>query len=205
MLLQAAGIIGIHFLMGEGKKHKEFQRLLLVFLLVVVGLGQAYTDAFEYSQKYSAYILYTVGSGEGLSNIIFATPLFPFGFILRCIWGLISPFPGEIFLQDFRLYPLYSTLKLFVYSGVVLQIFMVPYLFKGIKKMDANALSAMLTYLMVVLITFGFRHFIFIYPFFAIEIYYGLKNTSRGRVLSYSIAIFMLVLVAGAIYIYIRH
>lgn len=203
LLMLCAGIVGIHLLMGEDKNAAS-RRLLLILVFLIVGLGIGYQEVSKYSKNYSSYILYTMGSNEGLSGIIFSTPIFPFGFILRGIWGLVSPFPGEIFQQNFSLYPMYSTLKLIVYIGTIFGIFCIPYLFKGLKMWDANALISLLTYFMVVLVTFGFRHFILIYPFFAIEIYYGLVDSSIQKIRKNSGIIFLLIIIAGITYYMIK-
>lgn len=207
ILVLVAGIIAINFLMGGNQSHLALKRILLVMIFALVGLVTLRDELESYMSSYSFYTLYAEGSGSsgGLSSFIFQTPILPFGFILRSIWGMVVPFPGEIFQDNFHLFPAYSAMRLIIYLGTILQIICVPYAIKSFIKLDKNAISWLLTYWMVVLVTFTFRHFIMTYPFLSVEIYYGIKGVRREKITKNSLLILGAIVVLGILYASMQH
>lgn len=202
VLLGAIGAVDI--LLKQNSKNLILRRAILLAIFVIVGGTTVLDQVLKVSRDYGNYIMNTLGYSEGLSGKIFSVPILPFGIFLRAIWGLMCPFPGGIFQQDFLHYPLYSIEQTIVYMGTVFQLLCVPYLVKGIKKFDENALDFLLAYLMVVATTFTFRHFIIIYPFLAIEIYYGLKQVVPAQIKNYTIFLLFVIISGGLIYLTLK-
>jgi hypothetical protein len=102
---------------------------------------------------------------SGLSNFIFEQPLIPIGFILRFGYAFITPFPNFLGLfKNFEMWPL-DLIYLFIFIGVIVQLFALPYVLKRMFTIDWLTLSFLVCLFGVVLTTFTFRHVIFYFPF----------------------------------------
>lgn len=161
----------------QTKKYIALASLFIILLLLMQATGaldlmkaivNGYSD-LRYSQT------------SGLSRFIFKTPLLPFGIILRAIWGLVSPFPGEILQADFLHQPISSIVTALVCFGTIYQIFLLPYLIKGLLKLDYESLRFMVIYVAIIATTFTFRHFLMIYPFSVEIILREYSTTSLER------------------------
>lgn len=141
--------------------------ILCVSAVVSVGLLQALGGLDLLSVSNESYSNYRMASNEGLSKIVFSLSLFPFGIIVRFLYGLISPFPGGLLNLDYFNEPLYSFIQAVVLLGTIFQFFLFPFLFSGLKKMNYSALKFLVMFMSVVVTTFTFRHFIMVYPFMA--------------------------------------
>lgn len=127
----------------------------------------------KYLDRYNEYIL---GDAEGLASYVFSTPLFPIGIILRIIYGSIFPSPTGLLLNNFDID---SICKFIISIGTIFQIYMLPYLFKNIKKIDNIFIMYIIMFFSIILTTFNFRHFITLYPFMFILMGRQFINTEK--------------------------
>lgn len=116
----------------------------------------------------TGYSSYLQGLSDGLSGIVFSRPLLPFGVILRFFYGLVCPFPAALISLDYFGEPLYSMVIALTCFGTFFQIFLLPYLFKGMIKLDYTAVKFLGMFGAIILTTFTFRHFVMAYPFAAV-------------------------------------
>ncbi|MCI8748636.1 hypothetical protein EBB54_15485 [Schaedlerella arabinosiphila] len=169
------------------KKRKWLLYLLLGAAGLVILLRYNLLGLYiNYSQKYTMYLL---SQDYGLSSKIFSTPVFPFGWILRVMYGFTVPFPAGLFSLDFLNKPLFSTSNAMVYLGTFYQIYMLPYMFKAIVKRNVNAWMYMVVYSSVVLTTFTFRHFIMPLPLFVLAAAEEFSRTERIKRKYYAVII----------------
>lgn len=206
LLLLVAGYVLTYFLLGNKNSYMWLKRIILVMFFLVAGVFAIRGEIGDYISAYTYYTLNAEGTGfaSGLSNIVFRTPLLPFGFILRSIYGMMVPFPGEILQDIFIAYPIYSLMRFFIYLGTIFQIIFIPFLVKSFKRLEKNAIMWLLTYWMVILVTFTFRHFILVYPFLAVEIYYGIKDEDAAVIKSNILKMFLIIIAAGTLYLLMK-
>lgn len=143
----------------------KFAILLLIFFAILwqAGLLEYVIQKLERYQDYRTSQLTTVSNA--FYQTIFRLPLFPFGFILRAVFGLLSPLPTNIIRLnsifnngvDFVLY--------FVALGTCIQIVFLPVLFSGLKKFNKVVIIFIAIFCSIILTTFTFRHFLMLYPF----------------------------------------
>lgn len=173
-MLVATAIIELFW--EQNKKNKWAKRIFLILLgVIVLSTFGGFSMLKEFNSGYSDYIL---SNTDGLSRFIFSQNILPFGIILRFIWGLMVPFPGELLGLSYLENPLFSIIRVGVCLGTIGQILCIPYLIKSIKKLDKSSLHFGVTFLSIVISTFTFRHFITVYPFMAIQIYEGIRQTN---------------------------
>jgi len=137
-----------------------------------------------YISHYSNYIVSI--AGDGLSKFIFNQPILPLGIFLRGIYALISPFPNFFGLFKETSKVLYDIIQIFIYIGVIIQIFTIPFIIKRVLRFDWLSLAFLSWFLAVIVTTFTFRHFIFYYPFLsavAIDGYFSTKQNTRKIIL----------------------
>lgn len=161
--------------MGKMQGRKAYNRIFFTFVIASFAIFflfrvQAFSLFKTISSNYSDYLSNLISRG-GLSNFIFRQPLLPFGFILRFIYGLCSPFPGEMLKLDYFSEPLYSIFRLAICIGTLYQIYYIPCIFRGLKKRNTDAWMYLLMFLGVILTTFTFRHFLMIIPFFFLTVF----------------------------------
>lgn len=177
-------ILLICVLRNNTVNNKNIVRWFLIGLIMFYFFYQTGAVSYLY-RKILRYISYMDNRIElNNSNIlyrkIFQTPLFPYGIILRMVYGLISPLPNGIA----RILSIKNALNLcdvFVSMGTCIQIVFLPFLFKGIKMLDKYMLGFLLIFISVVISTFTFRHFIMIYPFMYISIINSYRKCSSGE------------------------
>ncbi len=127
-----------------------------VFILIVL-LGFVYFyQSFDYLlaryiSNYSNSL--NVLSTDGLSNFIFNRSIFPFGLFLRFLYGLISPLPSSGNILEMVL-GFNTFLITNAYISLLLNI-------KKVKKNLKFLAFWAVQYLIIILTTFGFRHFLF--------------------------------------------
>lgn len=157
-------------------KNFVFLVLLLFISLIIAEIVGVLEIIMSFNEKYTLYVL---ENSEGLSNVIFRIPLFPFGVLIRFIYGLVSPIPIAV-LNTLNMF---SNIKVFfdviLSYGTVIQIFLLPYLIRNIRKIDKVFIIFVLFMIGIVITTFTFRHFIMIYPFMIILIFRQLFITKR--------------------------
>lgn len=201
LLIALAGLVVFQIFWADGTKSKFAKRILLAVLVISVGGSYTLNKVNTMLNNYNHYLLVERNAINGMSGKIFSTPIFPFGIFLRFIWGQMQPFPGEIFTQDFYGSFLYAFISVVVRLGTVLHICCLPYIFKSVLKLNSDAMKYLLVYMMVIVTTFGFRHFLMVYPFAAIELYYGVKDVSRHNIRINTIFILAACGIAGLIYV----
>lgn len=136
------------------------------FLFYKVGAIQFILAKIE---RYLQYRIDVSNTG-GLSHFIFSQKIIPFGFVLRFLYGLISPLPvGLLNITNIFLNEIYFFDSL-VSLGTCVQIVALPFLFRNIKKIDKYMLMYTFILTSVVVTTFTFRHFLLGYPFMIILI-----------------------------------
>ena len=193
----ALTILVIVFLKDKELKIKNFGAIFGLFLVSLFLLN--YFDVIgsvnRFNEYYSNYLDRTV---EGLSASVFSIALFPYGIIVRAVYALVSPFPGDILRYKQMFSDIDTFFKVIVSIGVIAQIYLLPYLFMNIRKIDKMVVLFSIYFMGSILLTFTFRHFIMIYPFMIIlmfrKFYKTTKNTKLFLFLQESV---ILVLLAG--------
>ena len=206
MMIPVCVLMGIVIYLDAHKVDYK-NRKILSYIIVgsILFIGIAVSDIgiqiWHYSTKYQQYIL---SQKYGFSSSIFRMPILPYGWIVRILYGMTSPFPGTLLSLNFVDYPLYSTMEAIISIGTIFQIFLLPYVFRGIANKNCYALLYIVMMLVICLTTFTFRHFIMPLPFLALtaaEMYINTKNTIHQK---YFIEIGMLLIILCVIYILMR-
>ncbi|MFL2140601.1 hypothetical protein [Ruoffia sp. FAM 26254] len=140
--------------------------LLLVLILAQrTGLLE---EVLSFNENYTEHKL---SISDGLTTHIFSISLFPFGIILRFLYGLLFPIP----LQLLNILRMFSNIDMFyqvlISFGSVIQIYLLPYLFRNFKKMDKLFILYNVFLIGIVITTFTFRHFVTLYPYMFILIF----------------------------------
>ena len=150
---------------------KETYKYIIVLALVFslfykVGAIQFILD------KIGRYLKYRIDSSNtgGLSYYIFTQELIPFGFILRLLYGLISPLPVALLNITSAFSNEIYFFDVLVSLGTSAQIVALPFLFRNIRRIDKYMLMYVFILTSVVETTFTFRHFLLGYPFMIILI-----------------------------------
>ena len=147
----------------------------LLFMAIFIFMAGGVGSIAEYFTRYND--LMTDISG-GLSQSVFSAPLLPWGLFMRIGYGMIYPFPGGIMGLLTSLTDIDILANAALSMGTILQIFLLPYAFKGLKPLDSVSWSAIMVFFVIILTTFGFRHLLMLYPFFAIMVIRGFSKTS---------------------------
>lgn len=201
-VMLAMGLIVVFWDRSISLNFRWGRRLFIAFTALIILMVTGGVELLlEMSSEYNTYRENVIGGG--LSNVIFSIPLIPFGVFFRFAWGLVSPFPGGILSLSYFKYPLVSLVQLVVYLGVIVQICMIPFLWKGVKKFDTKALVYLLIIMSVVVTTFTFRHMLLIYPFMFEVLADGVSNTHTSMSKK-ALPMLVLIAVAGVVYISIR-
>lgn len=196
-------IFAIKFFIGriDLSQITDAKKLLILSIsaLVSIFLLQALGGLDLLSSSSESYTNYRFSGNEGLSRIVFSFPIFPFGIIVRFLYGLISPFPGGLLKLNYISEPLYSGIQAIVFVGTIFQFFLLPYLFSGLKKVNYSALKFAIMFLSIVITTFTFRHFIMVYPFMAEVIAENYAETDQVK-RNINIRNMSLIVVAAALF-----
>lgn len=168
----------------------NIKKIYIIIGIILLVLSTNLLEIFRfnfYIENYSSYV--SDIAGDGLSGFIFNKNLFPFGIILRGLYALISPFPNffALFKNPSKL--LFDVVQLFIYLGVMLQTFSIPFIVKRSLKFDWLSLAFLSWFLAIILSTFTFRHFLLYYPFMsavAVDGYTKTKPESRKIIIFFS-------------------
>ena len=154
---------------GKGKiTIKTFFRYMVPILLLLIFFGV--TGVLENVQSkvldYSVYLASDAASGGkgALSNLVFNRDILPYGWIFRTIYALVSPIPVGIFRILNGLNGVTVT-DFLIGLGTCFQVIMLPFLAGEVKGRDKLMWTYLFIFFTIILTTFGFRHFILLYPF----------------------------------------
>ncbi|WP_372995839.1 hypothetical protein [Lutispora sp.] len=173
---------------------------LLVTLIIFSYLG-VFKEIIKFNEYYKDYLLET---NQGLSQRIFSMNLLPFGILFRIAFGLVSPLPLGILQFTDMFTDIEAFFKVIVSAGIIIQIYLTPYLLLNIRRIDKVTIVYIMFFLATVVTTFTFRHFIMLYPFMAILIFRQFyKTPKQTKLLLFSGMTIILALSAGA-YILIK-
>lgn len=191
------------FLKNKNLSIKNFGVFLTLAIVAIVIANQfkVMEEIINFNDRYTNYRL---SVNDGLSNRVFSMNLFPFGIFARLVYGLISPFPVSIidFLNMFSDIDIFS--NVIIAFGVIVQILMLPYLFKNIRYVDKVMMIFTILLLGIVITTFTFRHFIIIYPFLIILIVRRFLETRRNeKIFNFFFMSFLLV-ISASVYLLIK-
>ena len=180
-VFMALALVLILFEIGKNKS------IVKRYCICGIAIGSVFVMLFVtngwdlFIRTLTGYSAYTLTLSDGLSNYVFAMPVMPFGWILRIIYGFMVPFPGGILKLDYLGKPLFSLIKLLVQMGTIFQMFLIPYVFKSMKKIDTYAVLWGICYMAVVMTTFTFRHFIMMYPMLTLCVVPEYVRTNRSK------------------------
>ncbi|HEY5555498.1 hypothetical protein [Acetobacterium sp.] len=170
--------------------------IFLVFLaFILINYYNIWDLILVFNEK---YFIHKMELSDGLSNIVFSMSLFPFGILARLGYGLISPIPITILKIGGIFENVTVFFQVIIGFGVIGQIYMLPYLFKNIKRVDKIFISFATTLVGIVITTFTFRHFIMLYPFMVILMFREFFETEKGQRINYFVGVTgVLIFVAG--------
>ena len=199
-------VLGILIYMNKYKNISKKHRILLYFFVGIAGVGfLMYFNLLDmyisYSRKYTSYLL---SKDYGLSSRIFSMSIFPYGWILRCLYGLMVPFPAGLLSLEYFSKPFFALSNAVVYLGTFYQIFMLPYLIKSALKKNINAWMYLVVYASIVLTTFTFRHFIMPLPFFALAVAEEYIETNRKKRINYFVFIMIGIIFMSLLYVILK-
>lgn len=182
------------------------KNIIGLILIAAVGLYvllkmDAYSFVIAKASRYLNYhaeYIFNHNSSD-LYSTIFLKPVFPYGIILRSLYGLVFPLPtGLLKVRD--LLNGLNFVDFFVSIGTCFQVVMLPYLFSGLKRNKTIALIFLTEFFSVILTTFTFRHFVLLYPFMLIIM---LNDFYKDKVKSKKKLIFGVILLVSLGFIYI--
>ncbi len=151
--------------------------------------------------RFSSYTDYRLNRSDGLSNFVFGSDLFPFGFILRYGYALISPFPSYVIgIFSLRLSAM-NLINIIVSIGTIYQIYLLPFLFKNIKKVNYFLILFLLLLSIIAFTTFTFRHFVLLYPFMIILSAIGLASSSQKAIINNLVVVTIIGMLGAVIYV----
>lgn len=152
------------------------------FGIILILLLSNFLETFDISRYIEAYSKYVSNmADDGFSRFVFNRPLLPVGIVLRGLYALVSPFPDffGLFKESSRL--LLDLIQLLIYIGVLVQIFVIPFIIKRCFKLDWLSLSFLSIFIAIIASTFTFRHFIFYYPFMTAVAVEGYTNMQLNK------------------------
>ncbi|WP_143066307.1 hypothetical protein [[Clostridium] polysaccharolyticum] len=178
-------IIGISFLRNEEMKGKKFAIMMVMLTIVVVIFYQiGAVDSFLFKTD-SAYNYHHVEDGSSsLSRVIFNMPIVPLGLILRIVYGVVFPIPVGL-LKVSRIFTDGLILAEFIVSlGMCVQIACIPILVRNTRHLDKYTITFLSIFLIIVISSYTFRHFILVYPFAILMIlreYYSMPRVQANK------------------------
>ena len=181
---------------------KNYFKIFMVGILalIVIQLFGVFEDLMRHNAIYNEYI----GSNtSGISNIIFSMPFFPMGIIFRIMYGMVYPLPIGI-LNIFRIsIDVNNFFDFFTSIGGIIQIILLPYLLKSLKDIRKESIAFLGIFVSIVCTTFGFRHFIMLYPFMFLLILLSLERESFNKIISKFIFMSLMLGIFGGAYLLI--
>lgn len=141
---------------------------LLPIAIVFTLLTMFYKDEIF---RFLGYYDFSETENSGFSSFVFSITIFPFNYIVRFLYSLIYPIPfiNVSSLANSTNVGL-SIIDLFIKFGSIINFILIPYFFINIFK--RKNIKELLLYFVIlspiIFITFTFRHFLFIYPWYFI-------------------------------------
>ncbi|MCI8494151.1 MAG: hypothetical protein HFI74_00475 [Lachnospiraceae bacterium] len=205
-MLYVVAIIFLLSLFQEKLKPQRSSRVILIVAATIAGvILLQFTGGIELlSEMNEGYSSYLSDQAGGLSGIIFSKSLLPFGIFLRFAYGFVTPFPAALLSLNYFDEPIYSLVIASTCFGTIFQIFLLPYLYKGVKRMDYPAIKFLGMYGPIILTTFTFRHFIMVYPFAACILAQQIEITGYRTRKKYAVYVLLLIGIAAAFYVLLK-
>lgn len=174
-------------------------------ILVTIGVIMIFNQ-LDFMSKFTGKVeLYTAFRKEttkgGLSNYIFATPLLPFGIVLRLLWAMVCPFPGNLINISTVFDSVAAFFSILISIGVIWQIMNYGLAFEGAKDKDKVFFLYLMNLVIVSVTTFTFRHFLMMYPYLMILIARGRISTSKEKAMKQKLLILTVLFGLAIIYI----
>ncbi len=142
---------------------KSYLRKILLFFIAFIllfNVGDAILANFNrFINSYNKII----SSGTGIQAKIRGIPLLPAGWIFQTLFFLITPMYRDIIPIEVVKEPI-SILRGFVSWGTIYLLFLYPYVFKFLKRMNNIVVTYAVILLSVAIVTSGFRHVMMTYP-----------------------------------------
>jgi len=173
-------------------KENKILKVILIVIYILSVLGFFIFIDFNIAFFLSSVETYTElridnTTGSGLSSVVFNSPFFPFGWILRISYALISPVPLIFKPLD----------NLFLSVGTIIHILFIPFLWLGIRNSftsrDWNYIAFVFVSLFfgMVFFTFTIRHMVQFLPFGILLTAIGYQKYQGNRMhIFFSVIIF---------------
>jgi len=166
-------IIGLIYVMKKHIKKETHQTAILILLFGLLLSSQFIYFYFEKGlETFEYYSEYRISNESSLLSVFVNAPLLPFGVILRCIYGFITPLPsaGGLLSGDSIFYScVYSLLGL----GTAILLVMSLFALKRLK--DRLTIVFMIVYT-IFFVSLTFRHQVLYYPFLFLLIANGCES-----------------------------
>lgn len=120
-----------------------------------------------------------------LTNTLFQLPLFPLGIIARTLYGFIYPNPLYLINIFDAFNDPYKFFYILIAFGTIIQIYLLPYFIKSFSKINKETMVFGIIFFSIILTTFGFRHFIMLYPFYFLIVFRTIILCSREQRIKY--------------------
>lgn len=178
---------------------------IFLFALLAMMISFKYLNVFKEITKFNEYYTdYLLATNGGLSQKIFSMELIPFGIFFRAAFGLVSPLPVGILQFSGMFYDIDIFFKVIISIGVIIQIYLLPYLVLNIKRIDKITFLFLIFFLATVVTTFTFRHFIMLYPFMWILIFRQFFKTSKRTKVLIFINMTIVLTMSASIYLLVK-
>jgi hypothetical protein len=162
---------------------RPMHRMLLSLTIVAAVVYFAW-QFYNLLNEYLVNVLFSVaryatlreGAGDGLSSVVFETPLFPVGWFYRAAYALASPIPVEFLPLKFPIDVAWLSL------GTVFHILFLPFLWMGARRAASHPASRivvlifMMLFIGMAMFTFTIRHITQYLPFAIVLAALGYEN-----------------------------
>lgn len=162
------------------KRLTNFQWTLIGIAIIVLLVGLSWaSQSWRVIHYLTAYTVINT-QNSGIQGIVYGISIFPFGWILRIIFYLLSPFypqgVGRFVFGDYL-----DLIYLWVTLGTCFLFFIYPYLLKAISRMNSLSMIFIVLFFSTAIVTSGFRHILMSYPFMFIMSIREYQLTSQKK------------------------
>ena len=166
-ILYLALAIGVGLLNNSPDKNvlfgKSYLKKFLLFFIAFIVLFNVGDAVFANFNRFVNSYNKMISNGEGIQAKIRGIPLLPVGWIFQTLFFLITPMYRDIVPVEMIKDPI-SILRGFVSWGTIYLLFLYPYVFRFLKRMNNIVVIYAVILLSVAIVTSGFRHVIMTYP-----------------------------------------